>query len=341
MVLATGVTRADPSEDPPDAYCLAAAMLANDLNIHTIEWKQRVEHYDPEANEWKLLATQEAGWSEVGAWYLTLEQAIENPDGSLAGTTRVVSGSRDGVIERTLLPEHANGSIQPAELQRWWIPNPLLALGRMVGAGRIARLGELVLESPDLRVTSRSPDGRYSTLQGTLLTGSSVVLAEFRVDAAQSYVATSWVLRDGLSNIPIETVEVQEVSRLDGVVIPIRALRHTYKMAETVDPALLAQVEDEVRARGVDPMRRDPTRAADRAAYAAAVTKVFGPSGIPYAEVWHAQRLVNVTDLRVNDAFPLDRCDVPFPDGAAWADLVRFRNQGGEPIEDPDRRGQQ
>ncbi|MCE7975277.1 MAG: hypothetical protein DYG92_13285 [Leptolyngbya sp. PLA1] len=314
-------------------------MLANDLNLHTIEWKQRVEHFDPETKEWKLLATQEAGWSEAGAWYIKLEQATENADGSPAGAVRVESGSRDGIVERTFLPDDSSGSIQPAELNRWWLPSPLLALGRMVGAGRMARLGELLLESPDLRITSRSPDGRYATIQGTLLTGGSVVLAEVRVDSAQSFVPTSWVLRDALSNIPIETVEVQEVSRIEGVVVPTRAVRHTYRIADSVDPAQMARLDDEVRARGVDPMRRDPTKAEVREAYAAAVAKAFGAKGIPYSEVWHAQRLALVTDLKVNAPFPLERCDTPFPGHATWADLVRFQNPRGEPIEDPDRRG--
>jgi hypothetical protein len=324
------------ARDRDQARALVAAMLVNDLRVLTLEWTQGTEHQDPATGEWQPMAEHQFGSTEGGAWYVQTTQHLQRADGSDAGILRIRLATPDGIIQRGLLLDANNGSIEPARIDQWWTPNPLLALGRFVGNARGARLGELLLDAPDLRTVRQSQDGRFVEIEGTIDAGSVVYLATVEIDRDQGYIARSWRTRDALSGVPVEAVAVLAVERIDGCYLPCRAVRRTYAIDESIDPDKVAHMEEEVRAAGIDPAARNPRDPATRAAYSRAVAKAFGDTGIPYRDVWHVVRLTNVRVMRVNQSIPPDRFELPFPEGSTWADFVLFRDSKGQPLEDPD-----
>lgn len=333
-----GQEHAVPEHSTPDhrALAIAAASLVNDLNIHSLRWKQRVEEEDTVTGQWRPMQEGEFAWNDTGAWAARTTTHVRSSDGGPMPELRVSLATREGVVQTSYLPDAANGSIQPVEMSAWWVPSPVLCLGRMVGWVRAARLCELLLESKDLRVVSESEGGRRVAVDGTIETGGMVGCIRVEFDNDDGYVPRRWEFRDALSGIPLESVEITQVARVRGCVIPTRAVRRTYGMDEGVNPTLLNRVDEEVRRAGIDPAHRDPRDASVRAVYAAAREQVFGPAGLPYRQHGGAQRLAEVSDLRVNESIPDDEFEITFPPGTTWADLIRFTDSQGRPIDDPD-----
>lgn len=185
-------------------------------------------------------------------------------------------------------------------------------MGRWVDDWGQRRLGELLLDAPDLVASGPTNDAIY-TVSGTVRLPRMIALLEVEIDALHGFAPRRIVVRDRAIRVPYSVYEVTGFSLRQGVWVPTagRLTTHKFEPSEEESERFHKALLDHHIDQDSDVSDKDV-----QAAYDLALTQAFGVPEAP--SVMAAGPFeISVSECRVNDSmddehFRLDyRLDEP------------------------------
>jgi hypothetical protein len=339
----------ESASKPDDAVVLAKALLAHDLSIRSLQWRQKVFvdraylefHRSNTTEQWTeplewpaepghkaaetervvMLATGEQGFDQRGRWYF---------DARLSTTADLPAEGRyayDGEIVRTYNAHTKTGYMRPPESaeRRMWL-SPEMLLGRGQDWTKHRRLGELLLEGEGLRV-SGTDDGR-PILEAVLPLNTGRKILSVTVDPEHQFAPRRIVLRDDLELRVHEILETTKFQLVDGIAVPVEGNRLVFGVEMTEEQANNLRAAGESRGLGEgSDVHNDP---AARTKFQQSVRETFGDAGLPVrilGEGIHLLRSVEIVSM--NQAIPDSMFTINFPSGSHIMNVFVGKTQIG------------
>ncbi len=330
-----------------EAAAVATAVLAHDQSVRTIEYEVVVERLFPnkEVSEenWVMTHRSGHGFDESGAWYADVTKwwVRGHPDSEDMEFARIEYRTPDGSVQETLNHQNTSGLIKPSDRTILWFPNPSLFLGRMVATDAKQRLGELLLQSPDLKLEQSPPElPGCIRLRGTVSTGGMIAVLVVDTKPSYGFLPVRIETRESMLDFPIEVMSVTEAKEFGGVWVPVRGIRETFyccEWGEGVHERLNEAFEEAGFSSARGALRPDVKDPEIRARYLRVVRTFFGPDGVPFRPMdGSPQRFRVEGDVLVNQPISPGKFRVKWPDSAKWIDVFKGVDQDGRRIEDPD-----
>lgn len=238
----------------------------------------------------------------------------------------------DGNALSTLHAETSMGVVRErryADVAMW--ATPLKFLGRYFDIEKGRTLPELLSDASDVRVRDGDVPGSR-VVSGFLVSSGRVWLIEAQVDPSRGFAPTRIALYDGLIGRPADVIQIDRLERHADCWIPVEGVETVYYLdPETMKGELWERYADGMAALAPPGESPDATVPAVREAVRRLIRDVYGPGGIPTAELAPPHRLT-VTIERVNEPIPPKEFELVLPPDAVIVDWLRGRASNGVPV---------
>ncbi len=279
------------------ARCLAAACLANERLIHTLQYRstlvfvsgphpqrrESVEWLD-ERGRWRSEVTVHTFDGAQGA-YAVSKRAILAFDGEQMTTAD--HGRRSGLVRE-----------YQGEMYTWMAVDHAMGW-RLDRAGHV-RIGELLLDAKDLTLSGYSADGR-PILVATVVLRPLVAQIEVELDPERGFAPCRIVVRDRALRVAYDRYVVERMVQLDGVWLPAQIYKESFSFSPGPDDG--ARLGRAIAEAGLS-RESDMFDPAVQAAFGACVRAVFGTDEAPGTPM--------ATPLRVT--YEYTAVNAPIPD---------------------------
>jgi hypothetical protein len=331
-------SRSCDSEADDRAIAIAEAILIHDKSIRALEWDGSIFMILNDAPE--LIRDGSFGEDDCGRWHWDGRHAFVFPDKPKEWSH--VHYRCDGSQEVAVTDETSAARLSaPSEMRRYY-PSPLHNLGRWIDLQGTCRLGELLLQSSDLRVVpyaDRDAFGRekWLTIVGSVFLKHGPARLEVTVDPEHGFCPRVIRRYDEFFDVLSEELTVDRVECIDGIWIPVEGSRSVYSKLP-IDPDHSDAIWAEALERGAraDLVGSDWTCVR---AHASAVRHVLGADGYPTKPMGPTWTFAVSRVHSVNHVLPEASFRFDYPDQMLVFDDrtgVRFVSMHGVlvPIED-------
>lgn len=300
-----------------EARSLAHALLTHDLTLRSMEWHERTLIRDASAEQLVVLNESDQGMDEWGRWYSHGSVGYRNQLGEMSYYR--VHYAFDGQIVQTFNEANNSGLIRPLETELRSMVAPFLMLGRAIDFTTYRRLGQLLLDTDSLRL-STPVDAGIATLSASLQLNGKPAVLEVEVDTRHGFAPRAIRRYDDVWGILKEEIVASKFELHSGVWIPTNGHRTSFAVDDR-DAQRTAALNAEL-SRVALSERQGLSHMETHALFRAAIRTVFGPEGAHTVPIGEGRYDLEITSITaVNETMADGKFEITYPTGALVVDV--------------------